>query len=150
MREYDIPEGGQSTSSDKGLYPNYPYNDLRPDVYFHDGTANAQKRTDGKHNYTQSKNNHTPISGYRKDIFTFHSPELMFRRPFLNAYETRIYGELSGVSNGYFIKSENHPQNKLLRNGAAFIAGLIGVGYAIAAVKGNESYELIGVSNGCL
>ena len=148
MREYDIPEGGQSTSSDKGLYPNYPYNDLRPDVYFHDGTANAQKRTDGKHNYTQSKNNHTPISGYRKDIFTFHSPELMFRRPFLNAYETRIYGELSGVSNGYFIKSENHPQNKLLRNGAAFIAGLIGVGYAIAAVKGNESYELIGVSNG--
>ena len=147
MREYDIPEGGQTTGTgSKGLYPNYPYNDLRPDTYFHDGNSNY--RTDGQHNYTQSKGAFAPLTGYKKDVFTFHAPDLMFRKPFLNAYETRIYGELSGEANGYFVKSENHPQNKLIRNGAALIAGLVGVGYAISAVKGQESYEFTGLSNG--
>lgn len=139
MREYTIPEGGQTLGNDKGLYPNYPYNDLRPDVYFHDGTADPDlHRTDGCSSFDDSKTNFTPIQGYRKDYFTFHSPDLMFRRPFLNAYETRIYGELDGTSVGHFIKSENHPQNKLIRNGGAIIAAIIGVGYAINQVQGTK------------
>ena len=144
MREYTIPEGGQTLGNNKGLYPNYPYNDLRPDVYFHDGTADLDThRTDGCDNFDNSKTNFTPIQGYRKDYFTFHSPDLMFRRPFLNAYETRIYGELDGTSIGHFIKSENHPQNKLIRNGGAIMAAIIGVGYAISQVQGTKgvTYE---------
>jgi hypothetical protein len=149
MREYTIPEGGQTLGNDKGLYPNYPYNDLRADIYFHDGEANDQHRTDGCDTFTQSKNNYSPLEGYKKDYFTFHSPELMFRRPFLNAYETRIYGELAGESIGHFIKSENHPQNKLLRNGAAVLAGIVGVGYAIKQVQGvpQKVYKGIGYNN---
>lgn len=147
MREYDIPDGGQTLGNDKGLYPNYPFNDLRADIFFHDGKANSQHRTDGCHTFTQSRNIFAPLTGYKKDYFTFHSPELMFRRPFLNAYETRIYGELNGIAVGHFIKSENHPQNKLLRNGGALIAGLIGVGYAISRVKGDQSYSLVGPSS---
>jgi len=149
MREYTIPEGGQTLGNDKGLYPNYPYNDLRPDIYFHDGEANDQHRTDGCDTFTESKNNYSPLEGYKKDYFTFHSPELMFRRPFLNAYETRIYGELAGESIGHFIKSENHPQNKLLRNGAAVLAGIVGVGYAIKQVQGvpQKVYKGIGYNN---
>jgi len=144
MREYTIPEGGQTLGNNKGLYPNYPYNDLRPDIYFHDGTADLDThRTDGCDNFDDSKTNFTPIQGYRKDYFTFHSPDLMFRRPFLNAYETRIYGELDGTSIGHFIKSENHPQNKLIRNGGAIMAAIIGVGYAINQVQGTKgvTYE---------
>lgn len=147
MREYDIPDGGQTLGNSKGLYPNYPFNDLRPDVYFHDGKANSNHRTDGCDTWVQSRNSFNPLTGYRKDYFTFHSPELMFRRPFLNAYETRIYGDLNGSAVGHFIKSENHPQNKLLRNGGAIVAGLIGIGYAISRVKGNQSYSLVGPSN---
>lgn len=147
MREYTIPDGGQTLGNDKGLYPNYPFNDLRPDVYFHDGTANSAHRTDGCDTWMESITSFKPLTGYKKDYFTFHSPELMFRRPFLNAYETRIYGELDGTAVGHFIKSENHPQNKLLRNGGALIAGLIGVGYAISRVKGDQRYSLVGPSN---
>jgi len=147
MRVYDIPDGGQTLGNDKGLYPNYPYNDLRADVYFHDGEADPDThRTDGCDTFTQSLNDFEPLRGYTKDYFTFHSPELMFRRPFLNAYETRIYGELDGQSLGHFIESENHPKHKLLRNFTAFISSIIGVGYAISRIRGNESNELTGTS----
>ena len=62
----------------------------------------------------------------------------MFRRPFLNPYEVRIYGAYSGESVGYFKPSERHPQNKLLRNGAAIVSGIIGIGYAIAQMQGTQ------------
>ena len=145
MREYTIPEGGQNLGNNKGLYPNYPYNDLRPDVYFHDGKADPDThRTDGCDNFGNSKRYFKPIQGYKKDYFTFHSPDLMFRRPFLNTYETRIYGELDGTSIGHFIKSENHPQNKLIRNSGAIMAGIIGVGYAINQVQGTRRFSYNG------
>ena len=37
---------------------------------------------------------------------------------------------------GYFIKSEEHPKNKLLRNQGAIVAGVIGIGYALKNVRG--------------
>ena len=144
MREYDIPEGGQTLGNNKGLYPNYPYNDLRSDVYFHDGNADPTHRTDGCDSWTQSINSFKPLTGYKKDYFTFHSPELMFRKPFLNAYETRVYGNLNGKSLGYFIDSENHPQNKLIRNSGAVIAAIIGIGYAINQVQGTREFKYNG------
>lgn len=147
MRVYDIPDGGQTLGNDKGLYPNYPYNDLRPDIYFHDGEEDPDThRTDGCDTWVQSIATFKPLTGYKKDYFTFHSPELMFRRPFLNAYETRIYGELSGESVGHFINSENHPKNKLLRNIASVLSSIIGIGYAISRIRGNEASELTGRS----
>ena len=138
MREYIIPD----TGGKKGLYPNYPYNDLRADVYFHDGSKGY--RTDGCDDFTNTRLNWPALTGYKKDFFTFHSPELMFRRPFLNAYETRVYGELSGESTGHFIKSEGHPQNKLIRNSGAILAGIIGVGYAINQVQGTREFAYNG------
>jgi hypothetical protein len=76
----------------QGLYPNYPYNDLRPDVYFWDNNGSGLQRTDGCDNFTESIDNYAPLAGYSKKVFTFSSPDLMFTKPFLNAYETRIYG----------------------------------------------------------
>ena len=144
MREYDIPEGGQTLGNSKGLYPNYPYNDLRPDVYFHDGKADPTHRTDGCDSWTQSIISFKPLTGYKKDYFTFHSPELMFRKPFLNAYETRLYGDLKGKSTGVFIDSENHPLNKLIRNSGAIISVIIGIGYAINQVQGTREFKYNG------
>ena len=153
MREYKVPDGG-SLGITKGLYPNYPYNDLRDDVYFHDGTGSVnagsialwqvdpQPRTDGCDNFQSSKDNYPPLSGYKRDIFTFHSPELMFTRPFLNASEVRLYGTYSGQSEGYFKESEMHPQNKLLRNMAAIISAIFGVGYSIAQSRGKKKTEV--------
>lgn len=157
MRAYDIPNlqnqnnflGGVK----EGLYANFPYNDLRADVYHHDGTgefnvnldlepfsADNVPRTDGcEQNFQSSINNFPPLTKVKRDIFTFHSPDLMFRRPFLNATELRLYGAYAGKAEGYFIKSEKHPQNKLLRNAAVIIAGIIGIGYAISAIRGRKT-----------
>lgn len=155
MRKYTIPNAENLIGgSIQGLYPNYPYNDLRPDVYFHDGDANSIHRTEGCDNYSQSIGSFRPLgidppiagepSGYSKKVFTFSSPDLMFTKPFLNAYETRIYGYLNGNQSGYFKASEDHPQFKLLRNGGATIAAVIGVGYAMHKILGTRSRNIEG------
>jgi len=152
MRRYNIPNSEDTLGPKVGLYPNFPYNDLRADVYHYDGEGPGPSgswtsgsglvpidplpRTDGCDSFTSSVDTYEPLFNYERDVFTFHSPELMFKRPFLNPYETRIYGAYAGKSKGHFIKSEKHPQNKLLRNAAAIVAGFIGVGYAIQALRG--------------
>jgi len=133
MRTYNV-----KGSSRVNVFPNYPYNDLRPDPYFHDSTGSANVPTQGTQTWTQSKSRYPMLTGYRKDVFTFHSPELMFKRPFLNAYETRIYGELSGKADGQFIVSEKHPQQKLLRKTAIIMASIFGVGYGLYQLKGER------------
>jgi hypothetical protein len=156
MREYIIPESEGNLGPTQGLYPNFPYNDLRDDVYHYDGSSNNPfsngpnnsfsifnrdpvPRTDGcSYSFQTGLNEFPPLTGFKRDVFTFHSPELMFRRPFLNPAEIRIYGAVSGESIGNFIKSEKHPQNKLLRNGAALIAGIVGIGYAIGQMEGTQ------------
>ena len=46
MRKYDIPdEENLLGTSTQGLYPNYPYNSLQDDVFFHDGRRNDEHRT---------------------------------------------------------------------------------------------------------
>ena len=148
MRKYTVPNsenliGGEDEDAVQGLYPNYPYNDLRPDMYFHDGTFDDDNdielnRTLGCDNLTESINAFPPLTGYSKEVFTFSSPDLMFTKPFLNAYETRIYGDLSGYQSGSFKASEDHPQFKLLRNGSAVVSAILGIGYAIHQVQGDR------------
>ena len=151
MRKYTVPNSENLIGgSVQGLYPNYPYNDLRPDVYFHDGlNAGSLKRTDGCDDFGQSVGTFRALgdradvngepSGFSRKVFTFHSPDLMFTQPFLNASETKIYGQLSGNSSGYFKPSEDHPQFKLLRGSAGLIASIMGLGYALHQIRGTES-----------
>ena len=143
MRMYEIPDGATgSTGKKKGLYPNYPYNDLRDDIFFHDGVnAGRSKKTDGCDTWFDSMSTYKPLKEFKKDFFTFHSPELTFKRPALDAYETRIYGDVVGKSIGNFIPSENHPKAKLLRNSSAVIAAIVGVGYAIKQVQGTKARD---------
>jgi hypothetical protein len=129
MRKYDI-----ENSDRQGLFPNYPYNDLRDDPYFHSDKSKAP--TKQNHSWLESKAEYPLLSGYTQNVFTFHSPELMFKKPFLNAYETRIYGELSGEANGQFIVSEKHPQQKLLRLVSVIVASVFGLGYGLYQLKG--------------
>jgi len=132
MRKYDVPDNENLIGgSIQGLYANYPYNDLRDDVYF------SQDRTeDCDDGIAQSVSSYPALSGYTEDVFSFHSPDLMFTRPFLNANETKIYGEINGASSGGFISSENHPGQKLLRGLAAMLAGFVGLGYSIRQIQG--------------
>ena len=147
MREYTLPNAENLIGgSVQGLYPNHPYNDLRPDPYFHDGqsaAAGSLDRTNGCDTFQQSITTFAPLSGYSQSVFTFHSPELMFTKPFLNAYETRLYGQVDGRSSGYFLPSEEHPKFKLLRGGAAIISGVIGVGFAMQQIRGSQTTKVV-------
>ena len=159
MRKYELRDEDNITDSQlQGVYPNYPYNELdgpeddllRPgDVYFHTGKANNfyanNNRTFGAQNYFNSIDEFPPVRGYTKDMFTFHSPDLMFRKPILNAYETRIYGERFGSSSGNFIPTERHPKQKLLRNAAATIAILFGIMDAFSEITGIQDVQTKGV-----
>jgi hypothetical protein len=142
MRKYTIPTVDDTIGSGAvGLYPNFPFNDLRPDIYH---TQN--RKTEGCANgVSGSVSDYAPLTGFTEDVFSFHSPELMFTRPYLNAYETVIYGEISGSSSGKFRPSENHPQFKLLRNISAYLSAIIGVGYAIRNLNGTPDTKALPV-----
>jgi hypothetical protein len=85
MRKYDIPE---ETGDVQGLYPNYPYNDLRPDSFFHKGIPFpiplpsfipplpllTGKRTEDLQVYPASIIKAPPLDGYSQRVFTFHTP----------------------------------------------------------------------------
>ena len=153
MRKYTVPNPEDLIGNNvQGLYVNYPYNDLRPDIYFHTGGSGSLKRTDGCDSFDGSMTSYQALgdepdiggepAGYSRKVFSFSSPDLMFTKPFLNAYETRIYGQLSGSATGRFKQSEDHPQFKLLRGGAALVASIIGFGYAIHQLRGTEGRRM--------
>jgi len=104
MREYTIPE---STTGIQGLYQNYPYNDLSADYYL---TSNVDHINNGSFDNRKSD----PLTGYRKDVFSFHSPDTTFTQPFLSVQEIKLYGEVYGRSEGVFEQPWRHPKNKFL------------------------------------
>ena len=104
MREYNIQEG---TVGVQGLYQNYPYNDLTPDYYL---TSDENILNEGS--FDNRKRD--PLRNYRKDIFSFHSPDTTFTQPFLSVQEVKIYGEVYGKSQGSFEIPWRHPKNKFI------------------------------------
>lgn len=111
MREYKIPEG---TPGVTGLFQNYPYNDLRPDYYL---TNDEKILNEGSFRNRKG----SPLTGYRKDIFSFHSPDTTFTEPFLNIQEVKVYTKLTGKSEGYFDYPYRHPKNKFLGENAEIL-----------------------------
>ena len=114
LREYVVP--GKNT---KGLYQNYPFNDLRPDQYHrHWSTFDGFYNSGDDDDDTSS----SALKDYRKDMFSFHSPETNFRNPYLSTYELKIHNLEYGTSTGQFKYVYQHPKFKVLTNGALAIA----------------------------
>lgn len=115
MRQYALPNNTIET----GLYSNYPYNDLRPDGFL---TLDNQNGTNGR--VTPGNNLQ---KDYRKDIFTFHSPETTFSNPFLSSNELKLYQELVGTTDGQFETPYKHPKFKVTTNADDVIGDIVGV-----------------------
>jgi hypothetical protein len=124
MRTYPIP----GENSIQGLYQNYPYNDLRPDSYL---TSQEQTGTNGTVDPKSTK-----LSGYKQNVFSFHSPETTFSNPYLNASEVKIYQELSGTALGSFINPYKHPKFKVSTNFTSVLSKLLSVIGTVAAIAG--------------
>jgi hypothetical protein len=74
-----------SRGEDVRLYQNYPHNDLRPDQNI--------RRVGSGDNVNGGENN----DQYRKDVFSFTSPDTSFEKNLLSASEMLIHKELYGV-----------------------------------------------------
>ena len=126
MREYKNVDGVAV------LYQNYPYNDLRPDYFL-----SSQLFTSG-----QSPNDSgSPLTVYKRDHFSFHSPDTNFNKPFLSYNEVRLYTREFGNVSGKFSEPYGHPKHKLITNTAWNIALVVGVAIGINAVFGRKKIE---------
>lgn len=126
MGEYPIPG-----SSNTGLYPNYPYNDLTPDPFL----RNAETYTNA---LTGVVTGGQPLSNFKQNYLTFHSPDTNFNNPFLAAKELKIYGNVWGNVQGKFDLVEKHPKEKLITNLTFIIAAVGGIGIAALAANGKK------------
>jgi len=133
-----------------GLYPNYPFNDLRPDPYISEtpvswepitgslnigGGGNGGLSGGGAGGYVGN----TPNNNVNRRVFTFHSPDTQFTDPFLSADEFKIHGEVNGLASGNFSFPDQHPKHKFVTD-AAFIGGILaGVAYAMIAMNGKRT-----------
>lgn len=124
MREYSIPNQPNVTA----LYQNYPFNDLRPDSYL---TSQEQTGTSGSPDAKSTK-----LSLYKKDMLSFHGPDVTFTNPFLNNSEIKIYQEIYGTSNGRFETPFKHPKFKIPTDFANILTKVIGATATIARVVG--------------
>lgn len=123
--EYERPTSLSST--EKTLYPNYPFNDLRPDPFLN------KKEVKGG----SSKDRFSPLDTFNDDVFTYHSPSHSFAKPSFGT-ELRIYGEDYGTAETVFDGVYNHPKNKLLTNTAFLAAILLGIGEGFLATREKE------------
>jgi hypothetical protein len=136
MREYNVPENPDL----KGLYQNYPYNDLNPDKYLTNVKQESGKGS--KKEGTKSPQ----LTNYKKDIFSFHSPDVSFTNPFLNLNEITLYQELNGTSRGRFETPYLHPKFKQITNGLdtaldVFVGILTGL-QVLAGIAGGLTVQL--------
>ena len=126
MRKYDIPDNAQGRADstvDAGFIPNYPFNSAQEEVFL---TSNSGF----SFNYNDPTNvdmYQGGLNGTSDTIFTFHSPETSFNKPFLSPFEIKTYGMTTGTSIGRFRPSEEHPRHKLLRNSAMWVGIMVGI-----------------------
>jgi len=144
MREYDIPNQNTNTpAGKKGLYVNYPFNPTTYEDRFLNAEATISAPLQGGQDYVKNEDG-GGISPYlaqervKKDIFSFHSPDLSFRQPYLTAKELKIYGEIHGTATGNFENVENHPRHKFLTDAAFLIAGILGIGFTARKMDGGK------------
>jgi hypothetical protein len=121
MREYSIPN-----SSNKGLFVNYPYNDLHDDGYLFDANSGVSRPTgyNGAFwgtNYTSQKMKADTV----KDKFSFHSPDTTFSKPYINAAELKLYNEHVGTSTGSFEAPYKSPKFKAPSTFIGLITNLV-------------------------
>jgi hypothetical protein len=128
MREYKIP-GRENDVNYRGLFQNYPYNDLRPDSYL---TSNKQISLEGSHGVANVTDSNSPkLDLYKKNIFSFHSPDVSFTNPYLNPYELKVYQEQWGKSYGSFQNPYKHPKFKVLTDFSDILSKVVGLLQAI-------------------
>jgi hypothetical protein len=143
MWEYQI----QGNTNKKGLFQNFPYNDLRPNKFL---TTDYGTLLNGTGN-TSTIENAPALTTYKRNYFSFHSPETSFIKPYLGDGYVKVYTEERGTVIGNFQVPFKHPKQKLLRDTAFITAFTVGLGIAALAGVGKATgvggqYPLVAAS----
>lgn len=132
MWEYDLNIKGNT--SIKGLFQNYPFNDLFPNPYL------SSTRTNTRQNFDITiPDNYNKFDTYRKDIFSFHSPETNFTNPFLASTELKIYQDLCGSAELKHKYVDDHPNTVIVKDIAVLLALLAGLATATITTTGKKA-----------
>jgi hypothetical protein len=89
-----------------------------------------------------------PLTQYKKDYLSFHSPDTQFSKPFLGVSELKVYQEISGKSQGFFHHPYKHPKFKTLTNFAgifsSIITTIVAVGNVLSVISHDSDLRLSG------
>ena len=131
---YDVGSFEDVKSGKKFYYPNYPYNDLRPDAFIKSTPDWYDKADRGIEDSSSD-----PSSGLRihegfntiGSRYTFHSPDTHFQYPKIGTelkLETVEYGKVQGK----FMPVLDHPQYKFLTKADYALSAVISNALALA------------------
>tara|TARA_R110001592_G_scaffold243219_9_gene504194 strand:+ start:115 stop:5103 length:4989 start_codon:yes stop_codon:yes gene_type:complete len=141
MREYEIAE--QLNTQRQGLYPNYPYNGLTPDLFTSLENTSWEPLTGdpglGTVTNPNQYRNYRPNPNYSQKHFTFHSPDTSYYKPFLGQKELKIYGAAFGDAESQYVEVEDHPKHVFITDVSFIVGLLIGIGYAITQQVGKKT-----------
>lgn len=133
---------GKLAQGRTGLYANYPYNTIVPI-----GSSNDPDDHNYLYNDPYIKNDDSDGNVVNQsipsDIFTFHSPDTMFRTPYLSTTEFKSYGILNGYADLSFQEPNGHPNWKLLANAVVFPMIAAGVAEAIISMAGKRTINSV-------
>jgi hypothetical protein len=129
FRSYQIK--GNAAKGRTGLYANYPFNTILPI------SPNSNQMISYDDPYIKGPHQFVP-----QDIFSFHSPDTMFRTPFLSTTEVKVYGNLSGFTSQQFVEPDKHPKFKLLADEALIPMIIGGVAEAIISTLGRRTMNM--------
>ena len=131
MFEFDI-----QGSTRKGLFQNYPYNDVRPDNFL---TNDFSVLDEGKGSQSGVESS-SKLNTHKKNYFSFHAVETNFVKPYLCSNYVKIYTEERGKVVGKFEYPHKHPKHVLITDSAFVTAGIVGLGIALVAAVGKTTY----------
>jgi hypothetical protein len=120
----------------KGLFENYPYNDLRPDPFLSDDYTILDNNDN-----EEPWENASKLNKYKQNYLAFHSPEIHFERPAFGTNYIKIYTEEKGTSTGKYEIPLQHPRFKLLTDNAFALSIAVGLGIALIEAIGKSTLK---------
>lgn len=127
------------------LFANYPYNDLGQDEFL---TNNFQNVTSGKAGNgfeitecVPAYNSIPQASGFDNNKWSFHSPDTVFKHPYLGKGTLEVTMGLSGQSTGVFQTPYRHPQFKVMTNFVSYLT--LAASVAFAAIQVGEAAVML-------
>jgi hypothetical protein len=125
-----------SIGNRKGLFENYPYNDLHPDPFLSDDYT-ILDNNDNEDPWEDASR----LNKYKKNYLAFHSPEIHFERPAFGTNYVKIYTEEKGTSTGKYEIPFQHPRFKLLTDVAFGLSVAVGTGIALIDALGKSTLK---------